>query len=79
VRCSACDKVLNNYELTKKYSRSQEFVDLCNECSKYVVEDDVAIEGNINFASLSDLEEENYVEDRTMDYYTGTEYGDDQL
>jgi NAD-dependent SIR2 family protein deacetylase len=79
VRCAACDKILNNYELTKKYAGSQQFVDLCNECSKYVVEDDVVIEGNINFASLSDLEEENYVEDRTMDYYTGTEYGDDEV
>ena len=79
MRCAACDKILNNYELTKKYAGSQQFVDLCNECSKYVVEDDVVIEGNINFASLSDLEEENYVEDRTMDYYTGTEYGDDEL
>ena len=79
MRCAACDKILNNYELTKKYTGSQEFVDLCNDCSKYVVEDDVAIEGNINFASLSDLEEENYVEDRTMDYYTGTEYGDDEV
>jgi hypothetical protein len=51
---------------------------LCNECTRYLVESDVTVEGNWDYASLSDLEEENYVQDGAVDYYTGTEYGDEE-
>lgn len=78
MRCCACDKILNDYERTKKYTGSHEYVDLCNECTRYLVESDVTVEGNWDYASLSDLEEENYVQDRAVDYYTGTEYGDEE-
>lgn len=77
MRCAACDKILNNYELSKKFSGSHTFVDMCNDCSKYLIDDSVTIEANINYASLADLEEENYVEDRSMDYLTGREHGDE--
>ena len=30
MRCKACDKIMSNYELTKKFDGSGEFVDLCN-------------------------------------------------
>ena len=33
MRCVACDKIMTDYELTKKFSSSGEFVDMCNECS----------------------------------------------
>lgn len=36
MRCKACDKQLTEFESTRKYAGSQEFVDLCNECFKYV-------------------------------------------
>lgn len=78
MRCCACDKILTDYELTKKFLGSRQYVDMCNDCSRYLADDDVAVEGNMNYASLSDLEEENYVENRTVDYYTGTEYGDEE-
>lgn len=76
MRCRACDKILNDYELTKKFSVSHQFVDLCNECCRYLSENEVFAEGNINFASLSDLEEEN-VQDGSVDYFTARDYGDD--
>ena len=41
MRCKACDKIMTNYELTKKFSGSGEFVDLCNECSRFLVDDDL--------------------------------------
>lgn len=73
MRCAACDKILTDYELTKKFSGSGEFVDMCNECSRFLVEDDLTAIGNIDYASLSDLEEIRDVEDGTMDYDTGTD------
>ena len=77
MRCVACDKILTEYELTKKYDRSGEFVDMCNECSRFLVEDDLTTVGNVDYATLSDLEEIKDVEDGTMDYDTGTEQGDE--
>ena len=31
MRCLSCNKILNDYEATRKYEHG-EFVDLCNEC-----------------------------------------------
>jgi hypothetical protein len=77
VRCVACDKILTDYELTKKFSGSGEFVDMCNECSRFLAEDDLTAVGNVDYATLSDLEEIRDVEDGTMDFDTGTEQGDE--
>ena len=77
MRCVACDKVLSNYELTKKVSVSGEFVDMCNECSRFLVDDDLTAVGNLDYADLYDLEEIKYVEDEQLDYGTRTEYGDE--
>jgi len=71
VRCKACDKIMTNYELTN------EFVDLCNECSRFLVDDDLTAMGNVDYADLYDLEELRYVEDEQLDYATGTEHGDE--
>ncbi len=32
MRCLACNKLLNDYEATRKYESTGEFVDLCNGC-----------------------------------------------
>jgi len=77
MRCIACDKIMTDYELTKKFSGSGEFVDMCNECSRFLVEDDLTAVGNIDYASLSDLEEIRDVEDGTLDYDTRREQGDE--
>ena len=78
MRCVACDKIMTDYELTKKFSNSGEFVDMCNECSRYLAEDDLITVGNMDYATLSDLEEIRDVEDGTLDYDTGTEQGDEE-
>lgn len=77
MRCKACDKIMTNYELTKKFSGSGEFVDMCNECSRFLADDDLTTVGNIDYADLYDLEEIKHVEDEQLDYATGTEYGDE--
>ena len=77
MRCKACDKIMTNYELTKKFSGSGEFVDMCNECSRFLADDDLTTVGNIDYADLYDLEEIKHVEDEQLDYATGTEHGDE--
>lgn len=31
-RCKACDKKMSEFELTRKYAGTQQYVDLCNDC-----------------------------------------------
>ena len=77
MRCKACDKIMTNYELTKKFGGSGEFVDMCNECSRFLADDNLVTLGNLDYADLYDLEEMKYVEDEQLDYGTGTEHGDE--
>ena len=32
MRCLSCNKLLSDYEATRRYSSDNSFVDLCNEC-----------------------------------------------
>lgn len=34
MKCLSCDKVLTDFEATRKYAGSNTFVDLCNKCFK---------------------------------------------
>jgi hypothetical protein len=68
---------MSNYELTKKFSGSGEFVDMCNECSRFLADDNLTAVGNVDYADLYDLEEIRYVENEQLDYDTGTEQGDE--
>jgi len=76
VRCKACDKIMSNYELTKKFDGSGEFVDLCNECSRFLADDDITTVGNVDYADLYDLEEIRDVENEPLDYYPTPDTGD---
>jgi len=35
MRCISCNKELTDFEATRKYSDSEEFIDLCNDCFKH--------------------------------------------
>lgn len=79
MRCAACDKILNEFELTRRFSESNEFVDMCMSCSRFLEEDDITVQGNLDYAHLSDIEEGFYVEDGTVDYHSGSEQGDEEV
>ena len=32
MRCRSCDVILNDYESTRRYIQSDEFIDLCSRC-----------------------------------------------
>ena len=51
MRCLACNKALTDYEATRRFTESKEFIDLCNHCFYSGVSDDV------NFDERQDLEE----------------------
>lgn len=51
MRCLACNKALTDYEATRRFSESKEFVDLCNHCFYSGVND------QIHFDEREDLEE----------------------
>lgn len=36
MRCKACNKLLTDFESTRKYANSDDYVDLCNDCFRYV-------------------------------------------
>jgi len=44
MRCLACNQELNDFESTRKSSKSGEFIDLCNNCYKNVSNDINALE-----------------------------------
>lgn len=35
MRCIGCNKELTDFEATRKYADSEEFIDLCNDCFSY--------------------------------------------
>lgn len=39
MRCRACDCALTDFEATRRYNDSSEFLDLCAKCFSYVVGD----------------------------------------
>ena len=43
MRCIACDVELTDYEATRRYAVSQEFVDLCNKCFAVSLDDGDAV------------------------------------
>jgi hypothetical protein len=54
MRCKACNKGLTEFESTRKSASTGEFVDLCNECFRYI-KDDVYTTENPSLESIQDL------------------------
>ena len=53
MHCKACDKMLNNYESTRKSKTTGEYLDLCSDCLSSVME-----VVPITFSYKSDMVEE---------------------
>jgi hypothetical protein len=68
VRCIACDVLLTDYEATRRYAESKEFVDLCNRCMAVSLDDSEVIDRE-DLRTLADIEETIYHEqDWELDY-----------
>ncbi len=76
MRCKACDVELTDYEATRRYAISQEFVDLCNRCFAVTLDDGDVVD-RADLRTLADIEEMIYHEqDWELDIGTGTVDGD---
>ena len=61
MRCLSCNAALTDFEATRKTLKTEEFLDLCNNCY-YTISDDVL---TIDRVDLDDGEE---VDDGCIDY-----------
>lgn len=52
MRCIGCNKELTDFEATRKYADSEEFIDLCNDC--FVTTNIKAVE-RYDLMSISDV------------------------
>ena len=76
MRCIACDGELTDYEATRRFAVSQEFIDLCNRCAAVSLNDSDVVD-RADLRTLADLEEMVYHEqDWELDIRTGTVDGD---
>ena len=76
MRCKACDVELTDYEATRRYAVSREFVDLCNGCFAVTLDDSDVVDRS-DLRTLADIEEMIYHEqDWELDIRTGTVDGD---
>lgn len=76
MRCIACNVELTDYEATRRYAVSGEFVDLCNRCLSVSLDDGDVVD-RADLRTLADIEEIIYHEqDWELDIGTGTVDGD---
>lgn len=59
MRCIACNRVLTDYEATRKAVVTGEYLDMCNHCFS-TIEDDVMVEERDDLRSYGD---ENEIEE----------------
>ena len=60
MRCTCCDRLLNDFESTRKSKSTGEYLDMCNKCFSMVEED-------IEYIGREDLSEEDVPDDELED------------
>lgn len=67
MRCTCCDKNLNDFESTRKHAETGEYLDICNQCIAFI---------DIPTTTRSDLEptEQIDMDDDEFDENFGEEY-----
>lgn len=57
MRCLACNKELTDFEATRKYANTREYIDLCNECYKEI-KDDIVVDEREDLKNIIDVTDE---------------------
>ena len=70
MRCLACNKVLNDFEATRKSATTGEYVDLCNHCFHNVEFDIDSLERE-DLRDANDIEDELELNDLQGDLFDG--------
>ena len=68
MRCISCNKLLTDFEATRRSIQSNDFVELCNDCFYYTA-DDIATLSREDLRSESDIfiGEQEYEQDWQLD------------
>lgn len=60
MRCTCCNKLLSDFEATRKHAETGEYLDMCNKCLSFVPEIPYIERTDLNNDSeLDDFEEED--------------------
>jgi hypothetical protein len=59
MRCLSCDEVLTEYEQTRRYAGTPEFLDLCLNCSEHTVNIQLEDREDLRVFTV-DYDEEDY-------------------
>ena len=70
MRCLACNKILNDFEATRKSATTGQFVDLCNHCFHDVEYDIESLERE-DLRETDDIEDELELDDLQGDLFNG--------
>jgi hypothetical protein len=70
MRCLACNKILNDFEATRKSATTGQFVDLCNHCFHDVEYDIESLERE-DLRESDDIEDELELDDLQGDLFNG--------
>lgn len=64
MRCISCDKLLSDFEATRRSVQSNDYVEMCNDCF-YFAEDEIATLSREDLRSESDnfIKEQEYEQD----------------
>ena len=66
MRCKACDKLLTDYESTRKSALTKEYLDLCNHCFR-AINDNMYVKEREDLITSDDVDEDpidlDYLED----------------
>ena len=70
MRCLACNKILNDFEATRKSATTGTFVDLCNHCF-HDVESDIQSLEREDLRESDDVEDDIELDDLQGDLFNG--------
>ena len=59
MRCYCCNRVLSDYESTRKSATTGNYLDMCNKCVK---SSGISYEDNLEDSFSSELDEDNIIE-----------------
>lgn len=62
MRCLACNVLLTDFEATRRYTMSREFVDLCTHCLS-ATDDMILVSERNDLANISDFDEKELTGD----------------
>lgn len=71
MRCLSCNRALTDFEATRKYANTSEFIDLCNSCYADIQHDITAVE-------REDLRDEESFNDPDDDFDIDDEESNDE-